>query len=640
MTRARYVLSVIGRIGEAGAIALGAALLAHWLQRIGWLRPPGGWLWAPERGLPPGLRSSLRAGAEGCWPAAAALTAHLVLGPKQRRPVYLRIPGAMYVYAGIAIDRNAGCRGGYATGATGSGKTLACILPRLHSLCLNEQNPPWGGLICGEKGNEWQTLAAVLRHHGREADLCVLGPGPAPADGTDAARPAVRFNLLSVGSIPADAYAQAIVATGLAVEQAEAPDDFFVTQARDKIAWGLRLLRALAAARPAGLTGPAELTGSPVAAPGKGGGWEPNLALLCELLTVRESYERFLMAEEAQAAAHGCETAPSAAVEAARFQLERNYWSQPPDQLGGVRSTIHNFLAPFTEPEVAALFCRDSTFDLGAIEQGKVICLALPQRYTVQRRYATALLKTLVYHLIRNRFDRRREDPAWARRNVILVEQDEWQRYAIPADGDVDLIREAQGTTYTASQTQNAVWAGCGGRERASPLIANLRNRWIAQAGSDECAEESAKLISDRVAREVSFSRGDGGRTTNVTFAERPFVAKSALRTLPPFHVYFVPAEGRWLYRKVLAMPTTPEGAIPPWWFGDWNLLHWVAYYLGLPECVAGRRLYVRRTFVPPWRAQAPRAAQWRRLWGLDGTFIVLEQVSLRKARRLCARPG
>jgi hypothetical protein len=620
MTRSRYVLYVLGRIGEACAIAAGAALLAHWLQRIGWLRPPGAWLCSPERGLPPQIRAWLQTGAESGWPAVAALAAHLILGPKQRQPIYLRIPGAMYAYAGIAVDRNAGCRGGYATGATGSGKTLACILPRLHSLCINERAPPWGGLICGEKGNEWQTLAAVLRHHGREADLCVLGPGAPAAEGARAEPPPVRFNLLSVGAIPADAYAQAIVATGLAVEQAEAPDDFFVTQARDKIAWGLRLLRALAARPTAEGTEP----------------WEPNLALLCELLTVPESYGRFLLAQEARQP----EAAPSPAVEAARFQLERNYWNQPPDQLGGVRSTIHNFLAPFTEPEVAALFCRDSTFDLGAIEQGKVICLALPQRFTVQRRYATALLKTLVYQIIRNRFDRRREDPAWARRNVIVVEQDEWQRYAIPADGDVDLIREAQGTTYTASQTQNAVWAGCGGRERASPLIANLRNRWIAQAGSDECAEESAKLISERMTRELSFSRGAGGRTTNVAFAEKPFVAKSALRTLPPFHVYFVPAEGRWLYRKVLAMPATPEGGIPLWWFGDWNPLHWAAYYLGLPEHVAGRRLHVRRTFVPPWRAQAPRAAQWRRLWGLDGTFIVLEQVSLRRARRLSARPA
>jgi hypothetical protein len=524
----------------------------------------------------------------------------------------------MYTYGGVAVSRSAGCRGGYATGATGSGKTLACILPRLHSLCVNERTPPWGGLICGEKGNEWETLAAVLRRHGRAGDLCVLRPRPPVSAAVG--RPPVRFNLLSLATIPADTYAQAIVGTALAVEQAEAPDEFFVTQARDKIAWGLRLLRALAEPRGADS---AERR-------------EPNLALLCEVLTVRESYVRFLMAQDAGAA--GAEPGP--AVAAARFQLEQNYWNQPPDQLGGVRSTIHNFLGPFTEPEIAAVFCADSTFDLREIEQGKVVCLALPQRYAVQRRYATALLKALVYQIIRNRFDRRRDDPAWGRRNVIVIEQDEWQRYAIPADGDVDLIREAQGTTYAASQTQNAVWAGCGGRERASPLIANLRNRWIAQAGSDECAEESVKLISERVAREVSFTRSEGSRTTSVAFAERPFVSKSVLRTLPPFHLYFVPAEGRWLYRKVLAMPATPEGEIPAWWFGEWNPLRWAAFYLGLPESIAGCALYQRSAFVPPWRAQAPRAAQWRRLWGLDGTFIVLEQVSLRKARRLARRPG
>jgi len=620
MTRRRYARYLLGRILEAAAIAAGAASLAAWLQQLGWLRPPLiAWLGTP-RAQSLSLQPTLASIARTAWPVAAALAAHLLLGPKQRRPTYRRVPGAMYVYAGVAVDRNAGCRGGYATGATGSGKTLACILPRLHSLCVNERTPPWGGLICGEKGNEWQTLAAVLRCHGRADDLCVLRTRP-PEAAPDW-RPEVRFNLLSLAAIPADTYAQALVATGLAVERADAPDEFFVTQARDKIAWGLRLLRALAEH-----PGPAASAGARTA---------PNLSLLCELLTVRESYVRLLLAHDESL----LPARAAAALTEARFQLEENYWSQPPDQLGGVRSTVHNFLAPFLEPEIAAVFCADSTFDLAEVERGKVVCLALPQRHAVPRRYATALLKTLVYQIIRNRFDLRPDAAAWRQRNVILVEQDEWQRYAIPADGDVDLIREAQGTTYAASQTQNALWSGCGGRERASPLIANLRNRWIGQAGSDECAEESVKLISERLAREVSYTRSEGTRTTQVSFAERPFVSKSTLRTLPPFHVYFVPAEGRWLYKKVLAMPTTPDGEIPPWWFGEWNPLRWVAYYLGLPENVAGRRLYRREEFVPPWRAKAPRAAQWRRLWGFDGTFIVLEQVSLRRARRLAKRPG
>jgi hypothetical protein len=71
-------------------------------------------------------------------------------------------------------------------------------------------------------------------------------------------------------------------------------------------------------------------------------------------------------------------------------------------------------------------------------------------------------------------------------------------------------------------------------------------------------------------------------------------------------------------------MPATPDGRIPPWWFGDWNPLHWAARALGLPEVLAGARLRRGGDGVPPWRAAAPLRAQLRWLAGLDGTFIVL----------------
>ena len=49
--------------------------------------------------------------------------------------------------------------------------------------------------------------------------------------------------------MPADTYAQMIVDTALAVEESGTRDEFFVPQARDKIAWGIRLVRAAAARR-------------------------------------------------------------------------------------------------------------------------------------------------------------------------------------------------------------------------------------------------------------------------------------------------------------------------------------------------------------------------------------------------------
>jgi hypothetical protein len=618
MTRARYARYLTARIAQAAAIAGGAGLLAHILQRLGVLAPLGWPRSAPWRGSDLVAGRLLAALRWWSWPIIWGALAHVLLGPKQRRPVYLRIPGAMYAYAGVSVDRNAGCRGGCVTGATGSGKTLACIMPRLHSLCVNEAGeerpgwdgepsrgaryrvPPWGGFVCGEKGNEWQAIDALLRHHGRGADLCILATRPLGAPRSWA--PQVRFNLVSMDAIPADTYAKMLVDTGLSVEEAPTRDEFFVPQARDKIAWGIRLMRAVKSAS---------------AADGDG---DPSLLTLLDILTVQESYKRYLV---------GCcgrspGVAASGALAEARYQLENNYWNQPADQLGGVRSTLYNFLAPFAEPEIAEVFCSDSTFDLREIQAGKVVCLAIPQKHAVQRRYVATLLKTLAYQIILERFDRQADDPAWKNRNVILVEQDEWQRHAVRADCEVDVVREARGAVYAATQSQNSVWLKLGGRENAAPMIANLRNRWICQAATQECAEESSGLVSGRVTREVSYSHGEGGRTTNVSFCEQPLLPRRELRTLPPFHVVFAPAEGRWLYRKCIAMPATPDGRIPPWWFGDWNPLHWAAHLVGLPERICGLRVGPGDVFVPPWRASAPLRAQVRWLCGLDGTFIIL----------------
>ncbi len=686
MTRAEYARYVLIRLAEALSVAIGAGFLACFLQRLGLIASVR---W-PLALVPAGhakVDGILGEIAWWIWPATWAATAHVALGPKQRQPVYLRSPGAMYTYAGVKVDRNAGCRGGCITGSTGSGKTLACILPRLHSLCINERGtewpqwrgsperrvldrvrgehrklarragaevarlaangretsgretrpgtedevgsllllcdssraalqaaadatrrarfrvPPWGGFVCGEKGNEWQTIDELLRHHRREEDLCILRTRPswAPRDWA----PTVRLNLVSLDEIPADTCAKMLVDTGLAVEEAATRDEFFVPQARDKIAWGLRLARAVKAAAAGSPGAPAEC---------------PNLLTLFDILTVQESYRRYLVR---------CTDAfprlsSSEAFAESRYQLENNYWNQPADQLGGVRSTLYNFLVPFAEPEIAEVFCSDSTFDLRDIQLGKVVCLAIPQKFALQRRYVATFLKTLAYQVILERFDQRADHPDWTRRNVILVEQDEWQRHAVRADCDVDVVREASGAVYAATQSQNSVWLKLGGRENAAPMIANLRNRWICQSATEECAEESSNLVSGRLSREVSYTHGDSGRTTNVSFPERPFLPRRELRTLPPFHVVFAPAEGRWLYRRCIAMPATADCRIPPWWFGDWNPLHWAAHFLCLPSRIGGVRLHPGDGFVPPWRANAPLRAQVRWLLGLDGTFIIL----------------
>lgn len=706
MDRLHYARYVLARIAGTASVAGGACYFVHLLQRLGMVHPPVLWPGRAGTGIGVPLLTLLGHAQWWAWPVCWAVVAQVVLGPKQRRPIYLKIPGAMFVFAGIGVPRSSGCRGGLVTGSTGSGKTLACIVPRLHSLCVNESgienaewrsssafrqieaakaehrrslrkedhllgrlalarrraqarldterarlstksrrvveaptgdaigevdlriaailteralrseslraaadscrrarfaSAPWGGFICGEKGNEWATISELLSSHGREEDLCILQTRPPWA--TAQWRPTTRFNLISIPGIPADTYAQLLVDSSLSSEGSQTRDEFFVPQARDKIAWGIRLARAVENAAP--LT-----RGTGVA----------SLATVFDILTGKESYRQYLI--ECTERLPGL--VQSEPFNEARFHLENNYWNQPPEQLGGVRSTLHNFLAPYVEPEIADVFCSDSTFDLRSIQLGKVVCLAIPQKHSLQRRYLSTFLKSLVYRIILERFDSGARVEEAARRSVVLVEQDEWQRNAVSADCEVDVIREAHGAVYATTQSQNAVWLKLGGKEKAAPLIANLRNRWICQAGTEECAEESSSLVGTRLAREVTYSMGEAGRTTNISYPERPNVPTRVLRNLRPFHVIFAPAEGPWIYRSCISMPATPSGQVPNWWFGNWNPFYWAAHFLRLPPIVAGVRMYAEAEPIPPWRAAAPLRAQVRWLLGFDGTCIVL----------------
>ena len=245
--------------------------------------------------------------------------------------------------------------------------------------------PPWGGFVCGEKGNEWQAIEALLRHHGREEDLCILRTRPAwaPADW----RPARAPEPARHGRDPRGHVREAD--RGHRPSPSRRPRRATSSSSprrRDKIAWGIRLVRA----RQGGRCGPRPR-----------GGPQPAHALR------HPDGAGELPGVPARCAAEHPGSPPREAFSEARFQLENNYWSQPPEQLGGVRSTLYNFLVPFAEPEIAEVFCSDSTFDLRDIQLGKVVCMAIPQKYALQRRYASTLVKALAYQIILERFDRR-----------------------------------------------------------------------------------------------------------------------------------------------------------------------------------------------------------------------------------------
>jgi hypothetical protein len=84
-----------------------------------------------------------------------------------------------------------------------------------------------------------------------------------------------------------------------------------------------------------------------------------------------------------------------------RDHFIKRYLNQPPEQMGGVRETIGNYLQCFSIPDIAEVFCavgKSNTFEFSDIDHGKMICVSMPQKYQRERRYVNTFLKMLFLH--------------------------------------------------------------------------------------------------------------------------------------------------------------------------------------------------------------------------------------------------
>lgn len=435
---------------------------------------------------------------------------------------------------GFAWDRNDFCRGWLITGATGCGKTQSAINNLLHQVFQNETDPPWGGVCIDEKGLYYHILVEAGATYGRSKDLKLLQTRP---DGAPASwKPPAIFNLLSNNKIPSGTYASAIVDTAAALSGGEGDKGFFKTQAHSQIAKGIDLLRVM--------------------------GRSPTLTDLYDI-TQNQSRLKACLAEIAPLVRAGNRDAI-----ALDRHFTENFLKQPPDQLGGVVGTIYNYLNYFTHPEIAEVFCNaNQTFDLSEIDKGAIVCVAMPQKFATERQYVSTILKLLFYQHVLNRFDDA-EKLKSDKTNILILWQDEAQRFVTHSDGNVDVIREALGTTVMACQSKVSLFPPLGGKEKAQVTILNLRNRIIMQAADRECADLSADFIGKKMEWKKSYSSSDGGRSTSVSRSqeEQYQVKPHELMNLKKFSAIVTHASKGW--KKSVMPPIAPDGTLPSWYSG------------------------------------------------------------------------
>jgi len=449
-------------------------------------------------------------------------------------PLYLFIadrlgPRTILRLGGLKWTMDDFCRGWLITGRPGTGKTTAAINQMLWQISKN--CPDWGGVCVDDKGLYWETLSSMFRHLGCAENLILLQVRP---DGAAPNwKPTCTFNFLDDPSLPDSAKASIVCDVAGSLGQ-RSEQSFFKMQAQIQIEFAFKALRC------------AEI---PV-----------TLENTYEFLT-SDSLLREVMGMVAEHAT------PEA--EALTDHFHGNLLAQPTEQLGGVKTTVANYLKYFTDPDIAAVFCaKKSTFSFSDIDRGKVICVSIPQRYQVERRYINTLLKFAFYVHALQRFDN--PDDERAEDNLIIFWADEAQRIVTGGSNGmsdhnvVDVIREARATVVAATQSYTSLIPPMGDEQRAKVLIANLANR-ITFCAADE---ESAKIAADTLGKYEGKRRTEGysggQRTYSWTPENKYFVEPHEFRKLSKFHAVVQHCEGR--FRKMKLPPVGPDGRTPSWY--------------------------------------------------------------------------
>jgi hypothetical protein len=435
---------------------------------------------------------------------------------------------------GLHWTREDFCRGWLITGDTGSGKTRSGITQLLYQIFKHEKL--WGGLCIDDKGVYHETLEEMAAHFNRQSNLILLQvrPEEAPADW----KPANTYNLLSDRKIPFSTYAKFIVDTATSLGQ-QGDKAFFKNQAQTHIALALEAIYL--------------------------GGWDVTIENVHEVLLNEPELDEVLCHLAGDPL-----TRPERHTTIINHFLNR-YRDQPPEQFGGVKETIANYLHYFLTPEIAEVFCpTQNTFEFGEIDRGKIICVAMPQKFQTERRYINTFLKMLFYTHVLRRFDKPKTERA--DNNLLILWADEAQRFVTASEdgmsdyNSVDVLREASATLVAAAQSSTSFIPPLGA-DKAKVLTLNLRNRMIFKAADEAGAVESADFLGQRkiIKRNWGFSKGV--HTRNYHEQDEHKIKPYELRNLQKHQCVLVHCEKG--FEKTILPPLEPDGKISnwfPWW--------------------------------------------------------------------------
>ncbi len=443
--------------------------------------------------------------------------------------------------AGLSWSLEDFVRGWLITGKTGSGKTQCAINAIAFQVFKNVPN--WGGLCLDQKGLYWEILVRMAAHFGRRDDLILLQTRPAGE--SVLWRPPHTINITGNPDVPASTYAKVIVDTATSLTGGRGQNPFFPVKAQLAIQLAFEILRHVEAFVTI-----------------------PNVRrILLQDADATEAMQMLLDAGDQR----GDEL----------LAAFRSFHEQPPEQLGGVQGTISTYLDYFVNDEIAEVFCaQEPTFSVGEIDDGKIVCIAMPQKFQTERLYINTILKLSYYFHALSRFDKSAEKRAAD--NLIILFADEGQEIITGAESAfadhraAGVIREAKATIVLATQAYTSI-LGSLDKRYADVLMLNLSNEIIFTCANDDSAIIASKNIGEREVIEKSWGTSSGRTTYNYRRVIKPFIPPHELRRLSKFRSIVRHCERP--FRRRLLPPLNPDGTYPNWFTTirpDYALRQWM----------------------------------------------------------------
>lgn len=472
------------------------------------------------------------------------------------------------------------CRGWLITGKTGSGKTASAIAHIIHQLFQRVTKKSgfklWGGVAVDQKGNFFKIIEDIAAHYDQSARLITLQVRP--EDAQSSWKPKYKYNLLSYPGIPPSTYAKIIIdtAASLGQDSGGGSGGFFKTQAQLQIEKAIELLQLISQIKETPQSISIQATLNSKAEEGRTISDQEfyqsimpsyvSLKNIFTLLTDKEVLKKVTNVLKVVSANKSFETYPKI-ITKANFLCEHfqfKYLQQPPDQLGGVIGTIHNYLGFFTSDDICEVFCAEhNTVEFEEVDEGIIFSVSMPQRYQSERIYVNTLMKLIYYTHALRRFDK----PDKLKENNLLIFIADEAQGVITASKDgmtdysvIDKIREARATALFAAQSTTS-FLPVMKREQVDTLLLNLANQ-IHYTIADE---NNAKLVADIIGKKelIKKSRGfSGGKQSfNYQPVDEHIIKPYILRAMKKFQCVMIHCEQG--YKKFTLPPIGPDGKIP-----------------------------------------------------------------------------